>query len=732
MWFLAACAAPIDPPVGEAAIAPYDPLPLVDPRAGTGGLGAGVINLNPGPQRPWGMVQPGPDTWGATGNLSVYHCAGYHWDDDRIAGFSQTHGAGIGITDFGAVVLMPRDGWDPAWTTPITRLAPFSHDAEWATPGRYAVDLQDQDIHVDVTAAMHGAHWRFSWAPGATPVVVIDLGQNLDGTSIAEADLAVEGAEVSGFQRVLGGYSGRFGGLRTHFSLVVDPAPSGGGAWSDPAAPVAGATAAAGTGAGAWLEFPPGTPSVDVRIALSYVDVDGAHANRVAELPDLDFDARVAEAEADWRARLSSVRVAGGTEEDREIFTSSLYRSALMPRRYDDVDGRHRGPDDQIHPGGPTYSDLSLWDTFRTTHPWLILWQPEVQREILASLATMTAEGGGLPRWPMAHGNTGGMVGTPATQVIAESWAKGLDSGYDIDGLYAAALAAASGPVAVDSRGGMGSYLDLGWVSTDESGAAASQTLEYAWSDAALAGLAEGLGHTEDATRLREQSESWKNLWDPAQGFFVGRATDGTFGALLTPESWEDAFYTEGDAWHYRYAVPFDVGGMIEVQAGDSDAWLADLRAYWDGVAAEPDDLLPDAMYWHGNEPVLHTAWLASLAGDPELTSEAVDLVVRTRYATGPEALDGNDDGGTLSSWYLFAALGLYPIAGTDVYALGTPRFDRVEIDRPAGQLVVRTEGDGIYTASATLGDAPLPQASFRHADWEAAGELAVVRTPAR
>ncbi len=720
-------ATPVDP-----AIAPYDPLPLVDPRDATGGLGAGVINLNPGPQRPWGMVQPGPDTWGATGNLSLYHCAGYHWEDDAIAGFSQTHGAGIGIPDFGAVTLFPRDGFDPAWTAQLDRKAPFSHDTEWATPGWYAVDLLDHGIHVEVTATVHGAHWRFTFPNGADPVLLWDLGPALDGTSVSTADLAIDGSSVEGFQRVLGGYSARFGGLQTWFSATVDPPPIATGAWSDPAAPVAGAATATGTSPGAWLQFAPGTATVEVRIALSYVDADGARANRSAELPDLDFEARVAEAEDDWRARLSSVRIAGGTDEERQLFTSSLYRSALMPRRYDDVDGRHRGHDDAIHAGGPTYSDLSLWDTFRTTHPWLILWQPEIQRDILASLGVMTAEAGGLPRWPMAHGNTAGMVGTPATQVIAESWLKGIDTGYDIDGLYAAALAASAGPVAVDSRGGMSSYVALGWVSTDESGSAASQTLEYAWSDAALAGLATALGHPDDAAHLADQSGSWRNLWDPAQGFFVGRASDGTFGQLLSPESWEDAFYTEGNAWHYRYAVPQDVPGMIEVQSGDAEAWLTELSAYWDAVAAEPDDLLPDARYWHGNEPVLHTAWLASLAGDPDLTAEAVDLVVRTRYRTGPEALDGNDDGGTLSSWYLFAALGLYPIAGTDTYALGTPRFDRIEIDRPTGQLVVTSQGTGIYAASRRLGDEPLDASALTHGAWEAAGELTVVRDDER
>lgn len=721
LLLIAACTRTPEPP--DAGIAPYDPLPYVDPRDATGGLGAGVINLNPGPQRPWGMVQPGPDTWGATGNLGVYHCAGYHWEDDSVAGFSHTHGAGIGIPDFGAVTLLPRDGWDPAWTSPSERLVPLDHAREWASPGYYGVEIDG--VLVEVTATVRGAHWRITYPEGADPVLLWDLGPNLDGTSVGEATVDVTGSGVEGFQRVLGGYSERFGGLQTWFSAEISPAPLTVGAWSDPADPVEGATSGAGTSPGAWLRFPPGTSTVDVRVGISYVDLDGARGNRAVELPDADFDARVAEAAADWRGRLQTVRVAGGSADEREIFHGSLYRAALMPRRYDDVDGRHRGPDDAVHAGGPVYSDLSLWDTFRTTHPWLILWQPEIQADMLASLGTMTAEGGGLPRWPMAHGNTGGMVGTPATQVIAESWLKGVRDGWDVDPLYDAALAAASGPVPVDSREGVESYLSRGWVATDESGAAASRTLEYAWSDGALAELADALGRP-DGDRLRVQAGSWRNVWDPAQGFVVGRRGDGTFTELRAPEVWDDA-YTEGNAWHYRYGAPLDVPGMIEV-GGGQDAWLDGLRDYWDAVAVEPDDQLPDDRYWHGNEPVLHVPWLASVAGEPSLTAEVVDLVVRTRYATGPEALDGNDDGGTLSSWYLFAALGLYPIAGTDRYALGTPRFDRIEIDRPGGMLVVDATGEGIYAARTTVGGEPV-SGVLTHAQWEEAGTLVVERS---
>jgi predicted alpha-1,2-mannosidase len=721
MWIalVAACSAPdpIDDP-SATPVAPYDPLPWVDPRMATGGLGAAVVNINPGATTPWGLVHAGPDTRGPAGDLALYHCAGYHADDTHIQGFSQTHGHGIGIPDYGAVTLFPRDGWQPTHTDKAARAAPFSHDREWATPGHYAVELIDEGQRVDLAATPRGAHYTFTFTHTETPTVLIDLGPALDGVTVPAAALVVDGSEVVGDQRVAGGYSERFGGIDYHFSVVFDPAPIATGAWSDPADPVPGAQTATGTQIGAWLTFPPGTTEVHARIGVSTVDRDGARANRLAELPDLDGAARAAAAADAWRDALSGVRVRGGTDAERRIFHTSLYRTAIMPRRQDDVDGRYRGFDDQIHEG-VFYSDFSLWDTFRTVHPWYELWQPELEVALLQSLTAMTAQGGGLPRWPMAHGNTGGMVGTPATQVAAGAAAKGL-TGWDENALFSAALAAATGPVDADARDGITEYVSLGYVPLEAGNAAASKTLEYAWSDRALLGWAEARGDADAADAVRAGADSWRNTWDPAQGYFAARSADGTFAPLGSPFGWDEAAFTEGNATHYRYGAGLDAAGMVAVQAnGDREAFLAELADYWDDVAAEPDDALPDDHYWHGNEPVLHVAWLASELGDPDLTAQAVDLVRRTRYDDTTEGLDGNDDAGTLSAWYLFAAIGLYPRAGTDTFVVGTPLFERVEIDRPTGTRVLRASGNGLFLEDVRLGETPVFSTVLRDAEWE-------------
>ena len=693
------------PDASADPIAAYDPLPLVDPFIATGGEGAQIANVNPGATLPWGMTHVGPDTRKPSGAPSFYHCAGYWWNDTHIHGFSHTHAHGMGVTDFGGVAFMPVDGWDPAYTRPAGRAASFSHDAERARPGSYGVTLDD-GVDVEIVATRHGGHTRVTWPDGADPVLILDLGPSVPDTSVPEAwvDWAPGSTHLAGYQLLSGNYSGRFGGLKTSFAAELSVAPASGGGWDDADHPVDGETHAEGAGAGVWLRFPAGTRSVDLRLALSYVDAEGAEANLAAELPDGDHDARRAEAEAAWTDVLSRVRVRGGTDEERVIFHTALFHAAIMPRRYDDVDGRYRGLDGEVHTTDhPYYSDMSLWDTFRTVHPWYVLAWPDVQLDVARSLVRMAADGGALPRWPLGHGYTGGMVGTPAAQVLAETWLKGLRD-FDADAGFASAAAQSDGPVPHVSRGGVGRYAADGWVAVDDAGGSVSLTLEYAWSDRSLALWGDAMG--KDTAALRRRSEGWDQIWNPELGFFVGRCADPSLDACTRDGvddgwAWVDAprpdtvwlgTYVEGDAWHYLWYVPYDVDRMIEVQHGDREAFLERYRAFWyDGVFVEPDDVFPDDLYWHGNEPVMHYAFLGALAGDPDTTADASRWILSHRYRHDPIGLDGNDDAGTLSSWYLLASTGLFPIAGTTTYAVASPLFERVEID--GADLVVRAPG---------------------------------------
>ena len=240
---------------------------------------------------------------------------------------------------------------------------------------------------------------------------------------------------------------------------------------------------------------------------------------------------------------------------------------------------------------------------------------------------------------------------------------------------------------------------------------------------------AEAMGKTDEASELRDLSGAWRNTWSEEYRFFIGHYADGSVDwEESRPFNWTSDF-TEGNAWHYRFGVPFDVDGLIDLQnGGDRDAFIGELAEYWDEVYDEEDDALPDDYYWHGNEPVMHYAYMAALAGERDLSAEAARWVMANRYSPTPTGLDGNDDSGTLSAWYALSALGIFPIAGTDVYAMGSPLFERVEIDSGDGQtLVVRAPGvseEALYIERAVVGGEVVEGGQFTHAEWMRTGEL--------
>lgn len=680
----------------------YDPLPYVDPLIGTGGPGAQTTGLNPGAAVPFGMTLTGPDTRDKSGNvLPFYHYGGYHYDDTSIDAFSHTHSHGMGVVDFGGIAVMPRGmGFDPAFVESKGRTAPFDHAAEQASPGTYRVTLSDDGTQVEIAATTRGASHRYRFDPakgqGASPAVIFDLGHALPGVEIGEESwVEIAGGEITGFQRLSGGYSARIGGLLTSFVARIEPEPVQFGSWSgapDAILTAAGESRGEGSASGLWMSFPPGTTEVTLKVALSVTDLEGARANLDSELIPFDHDTIVAQAEEAWREALAPVRIWGteaGEEDLRTRFHTAHYHTMLMPRRYDDVDGRYRGLDGEIHAAeSPYYSDFSLWDTYRTVHPFYTLLHPSRQREMLVSLVQMVKDGGSLPRWPLGHGYTGGMVGSPASIVMSDSAQKGL-AGWDQEIGFAASFAQATSATPFDARGGVEEWNTIGYVSS-QSGAGASLTLEYAWADEANTRWAAMLGRETEQGVLSSLADNWRNTWDAEHAFFQSRNPDGLFTEFEGEHVWSED-YVEGNPWHYLWMVPYDVQGMIEVQhGGDAEAFAARYAQYWRDVAAEPEDNLPDDWYWHGNEPVMHYAWLGSLAGRTDLTAEAVRWVATHRYGLTPQdGLDGNDDAGTLSAWYLWAALGFYPISGTVDYAVGSPLVTRAELQTEGGTLLI-------------------------------------------
>lgn len=695
----------------------------VDPFIGTAGLGYGVGSTFPGPQRPFGMVRPGPDTTQPDGALGFEHCSGYDHDDTLVTGFSLTRMHGTGIPDYGVPGLMPVVGMSAERTRQDGYRAALDKATEEASPGYYRVELGEPAIAVELTATDRVALMRFAFpaAAGAEATVLLDVGHVIGDCEIGDGEVEIDPArgEVSGFTVAVCGYSGRIGGMPVYFAARADRPPVAHGVWQAGAL-AAGETHRRGPDTGAWLSFDAAAePQVVVAVGISFVDVAHARANLDAEDGGLDFDGVRAESEAVWEQALGRLEVEARSERELRMVYTALYHTLLMPTLASDVDGSYRGLDREVHlaEGYRYYTDLSLWDTFRTLHPWLALVYPEWQLDFLRSLSAMARDDRYVPRWPLGIGETGGMVGDSGALVVADGWLKGLRD-FDVDTAYEALLrgAMAAPEPGHPGRGGIEAYMELGWVPIESGGASASVTLEYAYADFALARLAGELGHAEDAALLRARAGNYANLYDPATGFLLGRHADGSFPTDVDLDSWQD-WYAEGNAWQYLWYAPHDLEGLAALLGGP-DTLLSRLDDLFERSARRRRTPLPDPYYWQGNEPDLHAPWIFAAFDEPARTARWTRWVQTQRYGDGPDGLPGNDDGGTMSAWYLFAALGLYPITAETHYLLGAPTLPHAVVHLPGGDLVIEapTASEAAVPGGAiTLDGHPLARARVEH-----------------
>jgi predicted alpha-1,2-mannosidase len=714
-----------------------------DPFIGSGGFGYAYGSAFPGAAAPFGLAKVGPDTRGPYDLQRFLHYSGYWYGDDKIQGFSHLHLHGTGLADYGVLTVMPTDAADASRTTAAGYESAFDKGTEVAGPGYYAVTLDRGAIRAEITATEHAAHHRFTFpqAP-AQGHLVFDLDHHLDSGEITSAQATLIPAErrITGQLHSVGGMSGGFGGYDVYFELRTRTAWATELVWAGGAAPAPG-TQVSGQKVGFALSFDHAGAPVELQVGVSMVSPEGATNNLSAELPGWSFeDTRKATEEA-WSALLGTVRIWGGTEAERRIFYSALYRAFLMPSVQSDTDGRYRfGPVDVIRDaqGFRFCSDLSLWDTYRTLNPLYVLVAPDRARDVAASLHAMAKETGFFPKWPLATGEAGSMLGASAEIVLADTYVKGVTD-WDAAGAYPILRAAALDPVdPAGGRGGRGNvvpYMQYGYVPAGV-GPSVSLTLEYSHDDFALAALAGALGETADQALLQDRSSSYRQLFDPGTGFLRAKNTDGTFadaGKVFDPHGFTEA-YAEANAWQSLWAQ-HDIPGLVDLLGGeqafsdkltelfeDARLDLAD-RPLDDGLA----NAAPRFPYWHGNEPDIHAAYAFAQAGRPDLTQRWVRWVLNSYYADSPEGLAGNDDGGTLSAWAVVSAMGFYPIAGSDRYILGAPLFPRVEIAREGGVFVIEAPGasaKNLYVQSVELNGEPLYRPEIRHADLRAGGTL--------
>lgn len=704
-----------------------DPLPHIDPTIGTGGLGFGYGSSFVGAAVPHGLVKLGPDTSGLFGTLAFQHFSGYFAEDDTIEAFSHLHLHGAGVADFGVLGVMPTLAVDAGKPDAEDYRAKFAKDDEDAQPGRYAVTLAS-GIGVALYATAHGAHHVYTW-PGAGGWIVIDPGRTLEGGEITEPVLTVDDAThtLRGKVHHRGNMSGSYGGYDLYFTIRARTPWAETFTW--PAAPTTIGLRFDGT--------------AELQVGVSLVSAAGADANLAAELPAWDAAATWAAAQDAWRAVTRMVAITGGTEAERRIFYTSLYHAFLMPTVIGDASGDyvlHGMAAPARADGWRQMSDFSLWDTYRTVHPLYAWLAPASARDSTGSLAAFAAVGG-CPRWPIAIGESGTMLGASCDIVVADAAAKGVTEHVDAVWplLRAAALDATPPPTGRGARDHVDVYTQLGYVPASV-GRSVSHTTEYAHDDFALAQLARARGDTAAADALAARSHGWRMLYDPAVGFLRARNADGTFPTTAFDPLELSEDYAEANAWHSLWMAGLhDPAGMAAILGGDAavvaklETFFTEARADWEaGDPAAPN--FPRPYYWHGNEPDLNAPFLFAQVGRPDLTQEWARWILANHYTDTPAGLAGNDDGGTLGAWYVFASLGLYPIAGSDRYVVSAPIFERARITTAGHELVIEAPGvsrDRRFVAAVTVDGAALTTPELTHAQLTTASRITFTMTDA-
>jgi predicted alpha-1,2-mannosidase len=731
---------------------PFQPGPLgrwVNPFVGTGGFPWVCGNNFPGPMMPFGMVRLGPETSSILLRKRALNTSGYFYGDNELLGFSHTRLNGTGATDGGHFLVTPSV--EPIGPAALRRERgqKFSHAEELAFPGYYAVRLLKPNVLAELTATPHVGMHRYTFAGTQTPHVLINVANALGGRESRSGTVRVLASanEVEGSVRTFGTFAGRYGGIRVYFCARFDRPCAGYATWKDGTV-LSNQASAEGDRVGVDLAFPAAKPGfvINLKLAISYVSLENARANLETEAGTVSFDEAVAVAQQAWEERLSLVRIQGGTEQQRRIFYTAVYRAFQMPTVFSDANGQYLGFDGHVHQqsGFRYFTDLSLWDTFRTTHPLYTLIAPQDQRDMIVSLVTMLEQGGWLPRWPSGRGYSNSMLGTPADIVIAEAYLKGIRD-FDVEVAYQAMKRTALAPTppgsAFSGRRGVEHYLKYRYCPRGLVPESVSRTFEYGWADHAISLLAEARGLTADAALFREHARYYRNLWNPATQYFQPRDAQGKFFEPFKPllltyldrkgELTKD--YVEGSALQWRWSAPFDDEGMISLFQS-REHFVQELDTFF----AKSDPTLgawnPGPYYWHGNQPDIHAAYLFNAAGRPDLAQKWVRWILEHKYGDGYAGLDGNDDGGTLSAWYVLSALGFYPVAGSDKYQLGAPLFERAEVAlKDHHKLVIVAENHATnhpYVTRVSLNDVALRRTWIRHGEIERGGVLRFEMSP--
>jgi len=681
----AATAAP-----GATQDAVTDPAALVDPMVGTGSGGAvvGQVDTFPGADMPFGMVQWSPDT------PSRPDGGGYNDADSSITGFSLTHLSGPGCAIGGDFPILPVTGALPA--DPDSAAASFSHSSESAHPGSYAVTAGGVRTRLAVTDRTGVA--QFTYPSTSRAQLLVKVADSASGSSSATF-ATVGDQEITG-EVTSGHFCGQPDTYTVYFAARFSRPFTASGTW--------GGTGA-GTVAGGWLTFDTTRDrNVGMQAAISYVSTAGAVGNLNAEAHSWNVGAVAAQATAAWNRQLTTIAIRGGSRTAQATFYTALYHASLEPSLFSDANGEYIGFDDKVHrvqPGHAQYANYSGWDIYRSEVPLLATIDPKVAADMATSLLNDAAQGGALPKWPVANGESGVMNGDAADPILADTYAFGA-RGFDASSALTDMINGADGTTPVEQgwyveRPNAAAYIAKGYVPNIGSDSispvpnGASETLEYALDDFAISRLAQDL-HSPAASTFTQRSQNWANIFDTADGGYVEpRDAAGAFPSGNPVQTSSAGFgqdgFQEGNAAQYTWMVPQNLAGLISGLGGDKAA-ITRLDTFFTQLNSGPNEPYD----WAGNEPSLDSPWVYDSAGEPWQAQSVVHDIMTQLYSLTPGGEPGNDDLGAMSSWYVWAALGLYPqTPGVPMLVLGAPQFPQAVIHGADGTLTVNARGAG-------------------------------------
>lgn len=700
----------------------------VDPFIGTADHG----HVFPGATVPFGGIQLSPDNPRSAWDW----CSGYHYSDSIISSFSHTHLSGTGIGDLQDIRFLPTLT-RPQDETPAQYIqanyAKFSHTNEKAEPGYYRVEL-DNGIITELSATTRcGIHY-YQYPAHAVNGLIIDLTTARNWDRTLEASIKkVNNRTLTGYRKSKGWANDQRVYFIIEFSQDVEVF-----AGKNRFSPLDNGQKIKADSCYAWVDFGNKTNKILAKVSLSSANIDGAEANMQKELPHWSFDKVKRDARVAWKRELSKTKAESNNEEDLKVFYTALYHTYLAPYTFSDVLGNFKGPDGEIHSVGnknTQYTVFSFWDTFRAAHPLFTITQKKRINDMIHSMLKHYDAYGLLPVWELVGNETNCMIGNHSIPVIVEAYLKGIGN-FDAEKAYDAMK-----KTVMAKRAGLKELREYGYIPYDKEPESVSKTLEYAYDDWCVAQMAKALNKESDYLYFLKQSQNYRHLFDKETGFMRGKSSEGKWKIPFSPIRSEHRVdeYTEGNAWQYSWFVPHDIEGLIALHGGKENFTrkldsLFTISSEMEGKDVSPDISGMIGQYAQGNEPSHHVVYLYNYIGQPHKTQFYIDKIRKELYTATPNGLCGNEDCGQMSAWYVFSAMGFYPVNPVEMkYQLGTPLFKKLtlKVGREKRFIIkANKENDQyIYVQKVLLNGEELHRTYITHDEIMQGGELEFVLT---